>query len=215
MSKPIHLHLVGEMEGNLERHGDTFEGVGWTKSQANADKRYQVMLDLIPEGEACSVLDFGCGAAHFYEYLRRQGRGEIRYSGLDLSQAYLSLCRSKHPDLTFYGDDILEADAKVPPHDYVILNGVFNYKGDHSFDEMWAYSQRLLLRVLPLANRGLAFNAVSKYVDWERDDLFHLPFDLIAGFLDRNMSRRFTIRHDYGLYEYTVYVYPDAARDAR
>jgi hypothetical protein len=55
--------------------------------------------------------------------------------------------------------------------------------------------------------RGLAFNVMSKHVDWERPDLFHLPFDALAQVLARSLTRNFVIRNDYGLYEYTTYVY--------
>jgi hypothetical protein len=48
---------------------------------------------------------------------------------------------------------------------------------------------------------------MSKHVDWEREDLFHLPFDRLTSFLTNRLSRHFVIRHDYGLYEYTTYVY--------
>jgi len=48
---------------------------------------------------------------------------------------------------------------------------------------------------------------MSKHVDWEREDLFHLPFDVLARFLTRMVTRNFVIRNDYGLYEYTTYVY--------
>jgi SAM-dependent methyltransferase len=207
MKASIQEQLVREMEGNLERHGDTFQGVGWTKSQENTDRRYQVMLDLVPQGEECSLLDIGCGAAHFYDFLLSQQASNIRYSGLDLSPAYLQLCRSNHPGITFYHRDILESEVDIPVHDYVLMNGVFNYKSEHSFEDMWAYTRKMIRRANRLAGKGLAFNFVSKYVDWERDDLFHVPFDLIAAFLDEEVSRQFTIRHDYGLYEYTVYVF--------
>jgi SAM-dependent methyltransferase len=209
VTKPIHVQLVSEMEGNLQRHGDTFQGVGWTKSQENTDTRYQVMLDLLPRATPCTVLDFGCGAAHFYEFLLRRGMDHIQYSGLDLSPKYIELCRSKHPQLSFYGDDILQPATALPVHDYVIMNGLFNYKSDFSFDAMWAYCQKLLLGAAPLARKALAFNAMSKYVEWERDDLFHLPFDLVSRFVHANLSPRFTLRHDYGLYEFTVYVFKD------
>ena len=46
-------------------------------------------------------------------------------------------------------------------------------------------------------------------VDWERDDLFHVPLDLLANFFSKNVSRNFIIRNDYDLYEYTVYLYRD------
>ena len=58
-----------------------------------------------------------------------------------------------------------------------------------------------------LRGKGVAFNVMSKHVDWERDDLFHLPFDEMAGFVTRNLTRNFVIRNDYGLFEYTVYLY--------
>jgi len=44
-------------------------------------------------------------------------------------------------------------------------------------------------------------------VDWEREDLFHLSLDSLAGFLVKELGRDFVIRNDYGLYEYTTYVY--------
>ncbi len=52
---------------------------------------------------------------------------------------------------------------------------------------------------------------MSKQVDWERDDLFHLPLDQMADFVCGNLSRNFVIRNDYGLYEYTTYVYREPA----
>lgn len=208
-SKSIQAQLVAEMEGNLVRHGDSFEGVGWTKSQANADLRYKVMLELIRESAPCTLLDIGCGAAHLYDYMISRAVTGVQYSGLDLSPAYLELCRGKHPAVTFYGGDILDPATQVPTHDYVLMNGVFNYKGDHSFDEMWSYCQQMILRAAELSRKGFAFNVVSKYVDWERTDLFHLPFDQLASFLDQKIARKFIFRHDYGLFEYSVFVYKE------
>ena len=47
----------------------------------------------------------------------------------------------------------------------------------------------------------------QKQVDWEKDFLFHLPLDTLAFFLTKELTRNFIIRNDYGLYEYTVYLY--------
>ena len=51
------------------------------------------------------------------------------------------------------------------------------------FDEMLFYFKQLLQKVFHHAQIGIAFNVMSKHVQWERDDLFHLPFDLLAQFL--------------------------------
>ena len=87
------------------------------------------------------------------------------------------------------------------------MNGVLTYRGSLSFEEMFDYMSGLLPAVFSHARRGLAFNVMSKLVDWERDDLFHVPFDRMATFVAAKLSRDFALRHDYGLYEYTVYVY--------
>jgi hypothetical protein len=93
--------------------------------------------------------------------------------------------------------------------DYIILNGVFTEKRELSFDEMYEYF-KTLIKVLYLKTKvGLAFNVMTKYVDWEREDLFHLSFDLLASFLKDEVTRNFIIRNDYGLFEYTVYLFKE------
>jgi hypothetical protein len=76
-----------------------------------------------------------------------------------------------------------------------------------SFDDMWSYCQKTLIKVFEKADRGIAFNVMSKEVDWERKDLFHLSADLLISFISKRLSRKFIIRNDYGLYEYFVYIY--------
>ena len=74
-------------------------------------------------------------------------------------------------------------------------------------DEMLNFVQQVLKLLFGRVKYGIAFNAMSKQVDWERDDLFHLPLDSIASFLCSELSRNFVIRNDYGLYEFTTFVY--------
>ncbi len=203
--------IVAACEAYLDRHGDCYLGVGWTKSQADADRRYDAMLGVIREPDAeVSVLDFGCGLSHLYEYALRSGRTRINYSGLDLSEKFLAVSRAKHPTTPYYPLDVLTQADELPSFDYVVLNGVLTLKAEHTFAEMWSYATDVLRAVFAKATKGIAFNVMSKRVDWERDDLFHLPFDLLATFLVAELSRHFVIRHDYGLYDYTVYVYRQA-----
>ena len=91
------------------------------------------------------------------------------------------------------------------------MNGVFTEKVSLSHEEMWPYFQSVVKAAFAHARRGLAFNVMSKQVDWERDDLFHVPLDDLAWFLTLEVSRHIVIRADYGLYEYTTYVYRRAS----
>jgi len=105
--------------------------------------------------------------------------------------------------------DLLDENASLPMFDYIVLNGVFTEKRELSFDEMLSYFKQLVPRVFAHAAVGIAFNVMTKHVDWEREDLFHLPFDTLAEFLKKELTRNFVFRNDYGLYEYTTYVYQD------
>lgn len=202
--------IVKHYEDCLEQHGDTHKGVDWPNPE-DVVTRYNVMLDLIylnKEQNNASLLDFGCGTAHLFEHISQLPiKNQIEYSGLDLSEKFISVCKKKFPETAFYCGDILDENFRINNFDYIVLNGVFTEKRNLSFDEMWSYFTSLLTKVFQLSNRGIAFNVMSKQVDWERDDLFHVPLDLLATFLCKNLTRHFVVRNDYGLYEYTVYLY--------
>lgn len=204
-----YLTIVSECEGDLDKYGDCYLGVGWTKKQEYAETRYRVMLDVMKarQSDKISLLDFGCGASHLYEYILQHRLDHIQYSGLDLSEKMLALSRTKFPSIDYHHIDVLADPNALPQFDYIILNGVFNSKCKLSFEWMLDYWQQLVATVFAKARVGIAFNVMSKQVDWERDDLFHLPFDVVATYLAKSISRYFVIRHDYGLWEYTTYVY--------
>lgn len=207
-AKP-YLSIVSHYEACLEKHGDTHLGVDWPRAE-DVQARYQVMLDVIrpsATGAPARLLDFGCGASHLYEYLKNAGFEDIEYSGLDLSPRFVALSRAKFPHLMYHCVDILDEGVELPRFSYVVMNGVLTERRDLSFDEMLDYSKRLIAKAFSFADVGIAFNVMSAHVDWKRDDLFHLPFDMLADFIRADISPHFVIRNDYRLHEYTVYVY--------
>jgi len=195
------------IERLLATHGDSPRGVGWT--DADARIRYPVMLDVLPSRPAdASLLDFGCGTGHLLEYLRETGPAGVLYHGSDASPALVEVCRGKFPGVDFQVLDALDpACPPWPQYDYIVMNGLLTYKLGASHAEFFDYAKALLREVFKHCRAGLAFNVMSKQVDWERDELFHLGLDPLVDFLSRELSRHFRIRADYGLYEYTVYVY--------
>lgn len=208
MSKKSYLSIVAHYESCLQKFGDSHLGVDWPNKD-DANTRYRVMLDVIKQDTTSEVqlLDFGCGASHLYEYIIYNNRTNIQYSGLDLSQKFVDLSKRKFPSNNYYCLDILDNESDLPDFDYIVMNGVFTEKRDLSFDEMFIFLQNVVIKLFKKARTGIAFNLMSKQVDWERDDLFHMPFDIIAAFLTKEVSRNFVLRHDYRLYEYTTYIY--------
>lgn len=193
----------------LQDHGDTPRGAFWP-NQADLRVRFDVMLDVIKPTAAPVVLcDLGCGTGELLGHLRERGLRNIRYIGVDRLGDALAHARKKFPDATFLDLDVNAADADLGlmECDYLVANGLFTAKWELSHDEMQQFLESTVTRIWPYIRRGIAFNVMSKVVDWERTDLFHVPMDDIAHLLHRLAGRRVTLRADYGLYEYTAYAY--------
>ncbi len=201
--------IVTHYEECFLKHGDNHKGVDWP-NQADLDKRFSVAYELTQKNgfKPLSLLDFGCGNGLFIDYLtQHQLLDQVTYTGLDLSPLFISCCQQKHPNLSFICADILQSPDSIGTYDYIILNGVLTEKCSLDFTVMWDYAKLLLSTLFKHCNIGIAFNMMSDHVDWERDDLFHMPFDMLATFLGNNLSRNYQFRNDYGLYEFTTYVY--------
>ena len=203
-----YLDIIAHYEWCLQTYGDQHLGVDWSSARG-AETRYRVMLDLIraPAPRPASLLDFGCGASHLLDFIIRQKIDGIAYTGLDLSSAFIALSRQKYPHVVYHCVDILEDAPALPTFDYVVMNGVFTEKCDLSIEEMFAYFSAVLRRAFALAGEGLAFNVMSAGLGWEQPYLFHAPFDRVAALVRSELTANFVIRADYGLSDYTVYLY--------
>lgn len=207
--------IVQHYESCFIKHGDSAKGMDWPR-ESDARLRYSIMLELIKFSEhkhddrPIELLDFGCGISHLYEYISQIKMPNIKYYGLDLSPVFIKHCKKKFPQNHYFQTDLLKEEWLDKKFDYIVMNGVFTEKLGLSYDEMLLYWQRLLRKVFLLCEQGIAFNVMSSQVDWQREDLFHLPLDEMQTFVCKNLSRHFMIRNDYGLYEYTVYVYKNA-----
>lgn len=205
-----YMKIANHYEKCFQVHGDTCRGVDWP-NQNDAEMRYKVMLNIVDWYEMkyrkknlYDVLDLGCGLGHLYEYIKKN-ISNIRYSGLDISDIFINKCKCKFPEVEFFCKDILQEDD-FGRYDFIIMNGVFTEKLNLSYESMWDFFTRMITKVYTVCDKGIAFNLMSKDVDWERDDLFHVPLNQVSLWLTGNLTRNFVIRYDYGLYEYTVYL---------
>jgi SAM-dependent methyltransferase len=204
-----YLEIAEHYNSCFEKHGDNNLGVDWPNYKDTLT-RHKVMFEVTRFGnqtpkKPISLLDFGCGLGHFYEWIRNE-KIEVNYSGLDINENFYNLCKNKFPNLEFFHKDILK-DEILPNYDYIICNGVFTEKRNLTQDEMFDFLKKTISVLWKKTDVGISFNVMSKLVDWERNELFHLSIDDLGKFITQNLSRNFIIRNDYKLYEYTVYVY--------
>jgi SAM-dependent methyltransferase len=206
--------ILSYYDACLAYHGDTALGAGWPNEPAR-QTRFAVMLGVQrgTTGET-SLCDLGCGTGELLTYLKQSGQGQPAYTGIDRSNEALELARLKHPDAPFLNIDLLDTalDMQALQFDYVIANGLFTVKANVTVAEMHSFWTAMVERMWGIARQGIAFNVMSKIVDWERADLFHVSLDDTAALLHRLAGRNVVLRADYGLYEYTAYAYRDPRR---
>lgn len=172
--------------------------------------RYRVLAEVGIQTDS-SVGDFGCGPGEFLNFLSQELGYEGPYRGVDIVPEHLASGAERFPDATFEERDIASSGFGEVV-DYMVVAGVFNNRFPGTEPE--AYMKEILLKLMPFAKKGLAFNALSTYVDYKDENLFYSNPEDIFRFCKENLSNLVSLRHDYHLkpevpaYEYTVYVYP-------
>lgn len=197
--QPNYKDIVARYEKCFSKHGDSHLGIDWP-NQKDAEIRYDVMLK---DTSGQSILDFGCGPARMLDYIYSKEMNVI-YRGLDINPESISCAKQKYPDVEFVCCDPVESDFVGAQH--VIMNGVFTIKETMPFEDMKEYTFDLISKAWNVCSKRLSVNFMSPFVDWCRPYLFHLPVDTCLDFATK-LSRNCTIRHDYGLYEYTLYIH--------
>lgn len=216
------LPLRDHYERCLERGGATPQGVDWPNAP-DLEARFATQLGVLdsvqPDRRPVVLLDLGCGPGLLLDYLTATARLQgVQYRGIDLSPAMESAARARWPGQSFEVRDIL--DQPLPPEsvDVVVMNGVLTERQGIPRQRMVDMAEALVTAAFRAARYGIAFNAMSRHVDWEREDLFHWGFDEVAAFLTRDVTRHVAFRADYGLYEFTAFAWrhpqrPQARQD--
>jgi hypothetical protein len=191
---------------NLAEHGTNSPSVGWPDPDAQRlrfDKLAHVIA-IDPPAEEISVNDWGCGYGAMFRYL--DARPDVRlgrYNGYDISAEMLAAARGFVDDPRAHWNQGAELTEDA---DFSFVSGTFNVRMRAS-DEAWQrYIEDTLRAIAARSRKGFAFNLLTTYVDWRKDDLFYADPAYFFAFCKENFSRFVTLLHDYPLYEWTIAV---------
>jgi SAM-dependent methyltransferase len=198
---------VARYEGRLAEFGASPQTLGWgTRAGGRQAVRFDVVLDLLGEVGATSVLDVGCGFADLHDHLRAAG-WQGTYRGIDIVGRLLDVARERDPAITVTEADIADHVPSDPDRfDVVVACGAFNWtlEGERNADHI----RRSVTRMFALARRAVCVDFLSTHVDYRQPGAWHTD-PAWALELARGLSRRFRLRHDYMPYEYALVVYRD------
>jgi SAM-dependent methyltransferase len=200
--------IRSEYELHLSKHDpNSPEAAHWV----GKDKTWlrSRILTEVDELGGMRLLDFGCGNGLLVDFLNENGC-QCEYYGWDISDAMIEVAKKRHPEVTFSVVDILKDDITRFSgfFDYVLASGVFYIKTRNTRSELHKkWIETILARLWPLCSKGIAVNFLTEYVQWRDKELYYCPIGDIVEFCTKKLSRSFVVRHDYELWEFTLYVY--------
>ncbi len=195
----------------LETHGPTPAAVQHI-SQASQYKRFEILSDI--DQSMTSVVDVGCGLGDMCDFLLNDGYTG-QYLGLDFLDEFIELANktyAKYPNFKFQTFDLWH-DSMPKKYDYMLLSGVFNNK----FADNRKFMRQSIDKMFAASRKGIAFNAISTYVDYQADNLYYSDPLEVFDYCKKNLTRRVVLKHDYVLkkgsipFEYTIYLYKNAS----
>jgi SAM-dependent methyltransferase len=195
------------IERYTSRHkhlGPTVEALG-SGTNEHQVIRYKVLSGIGNMGGS-RVLDVGCGYGGFYDYNRHMDEPMI-YTGIDLVPALLEEAARRHPEGEFKVMDIVDV-PDTWEMDYVVSSQAFNNK--LTFSDNWEVMKEVLAKCYKIARKGVAIDMISSYVDFREEHLYYFEPCKVFEFC-KTLTKRVQLRHDYQLFEFCVYMYPDFA----
>ncbi len=190
----------------FEQHKGTPMAVS-SESEAHKRLRFSRIAEIFSEEETIDVHDVGMGVGAFRSFLQREFPDRvIHYSGSEILPEYVAEASALHPDCQFYCRDIAEAPAEEK-YDYLILSGVFHQRRDTPIGQWEKFSQEILRNAFGMCRKGIAFNFVSPFVDFYQTQVYYCNLPKLLNFINDDLSRFFTIQHNYALFELTVHVF--------
>ena len=148
-------------------------------------------------------MDIGCGFGDFYGYLCANGMN-VKYVGYDINPKLIEIAKIKYPNAKFEVKDIQE--KSFPRFDYIVSSNAFNLRLDEG--ENYVFVEEVLRICYEHANRGVAVDFLTSYCDYESLEVFHYNPESIFAIV-KKITKRVALRHDYPLFEFCVYLYPD------
>lgn len=199
MSKKLETHY----RNLLLKHGDSAESAQYS-SRFSQEKRFEILVQ-IADLNGASILDFGCGSGHLATYLDSK-KVKFTYTGVDVVEEFFDVAHKKSPNGSRFGT--LE-EFEQEKFDYIFVSGVFNNKRKNNRK----FYQESLRKLFSMCSKGIAFNMMSTYVDYQDTSLFYESPERVFQFVKKELTPFVQLRHDYEVklgvipFEFAIYAY--------
>lgn len=189
----------------LSRYGNCPQAVG-SESIEHKQLRYRQLSRIFDNESEFSILDVGAGVGDYFGFLNQFfSEKQITYQGLEITNEFCKIAEEKYSDISIDTRNILIDEVEL--YDYVVLSGIFHQRGEVSINDWNEFMKNILLKAFQISNKGIAFNVLSNYVDYQKDGNFYVNLTELQDFIVSKLSRFYSINHAYPLFEATVFCY--------
>jgi len=192
-----------------EQHKGTPMAVS-SESLNHKKLRFGMVCDIFRDDDDITVHDVGMGVADLNAFIMdNYPDKKITYSGTEILNEYVEDSKKRFPENEFFHRDIAESSFE-DRYDYVLMSGVFHQRRDSKIPDWERFSQNIIRNSFAMCKKGIAFNFISPFVDFYQTQVYYANLPKLINFINDDLSRFFEIRHNYALFEFTVYVYKEA-----
>lgn len=195
--------IIERYEGRIKEFGPVQKSLGWLKGRQRFRFLYLKQIERFVNND--SVLDVGCGYGDLKDFLLRE-KWNGKYTGVDIVPKLIEIAREKYQDIDARVTDIL-MDKFEEKYDWVFSSGALTSITEA--EDTYVYFEKMLTKMFSLCNKGVSVNFCSPYVEFQSDVNFHPDITKLLQIVTK-LTKRFSLRHDYMPYEFTIYLYKDA-----
>ena len=194
---------ISEIYNTRLQEGLSDYKVGGWGSKESQYLRFKILTE-INELTGASILDVGCGLGELYYFFKKNEIKIESYKGIDISEDCIIEARKRLSTINQASFDYRNID-KIDGeelYDYIFLSGSLNLK----MEDNLSFAKKVIKRMYSLCRKGVACNFLSSYVDFSLEKDYHYSPEEVFSF-SKGLSNRVVLRHDYPLYEFTIYIY--------
>lgn len=195
--------IIERYNVRLKQFGESIKTLA-SGTEERRELRFKILKE-IGFGDNDSIMDLGCGFGDFYQFLM-ENNCNASYTGVDINPELIKIAKAKYQGVKFITADI--QNENLGQFDYIVSTSAFNlkFKGQDNYE----FAGEMLKRCYAFAKKGVAIDFMSSYVDFKgnsEEAFYYEPEKIFA--IAKTITKRVCLRHDYPLFEFCLYLYPD------
>lgn len=181
----------------IKQHGYNKFGMGWGNDQLN--NRYDIFLKYLDLKDKI-IFDYGSGVCNLYYYLLKKKIKFKKYIAYDLNPELIKFNQNKESKKFKFIKN--KRNIKINKIDFIISNGVHNYKTDNNFEDF----KKDLLFFFKTSNIGFGVSFLNNNVDFKENYLSYLDIKKIINEVQK-LECNYIIDQTFKKYETFLIVY--------